>query len=199
MCSWCWAFAPIWGEIRQQLPKNITVKYLLGGLAPDNNEPMPATLQAQIQKHWKTIEKKVPGTRFNYTFWEKCTPRRSTYPACRAVIAARNQDIRHEPKMILAIQQAYYLDAQNPSHDDVLINLARQLKLNAEQFHNDLNSNTTQQKLDDEICLSRKLSTRGFPDLVLQTQYQQETIYHSVPLDYICAKSTLKYIQTALQ
>jgi putative protein-disulfide isomerase len=199
MCSWCWAFVPTWKKIRQQLPKNITVKYLLGGLAPDNNEPMPASLQAQIQKHWKTIEKKVPGTPFNYDFWQKCTPQRSTYPACRAVIAARQQNANNELKMISAIQEAYYLHAQNPSLDDVLIKLADRLALNIAQFRIDLNSQQTQHQLDNEIQLSRKLSAKGFPDLVLQSQHQKETIYHPVPFDYICAKSTLNFIQTTLQ
>ncbi len=199
MCSWCWAFAPTWQEIRQQLPDNITVKYLLGGLAPDNTEPMSASLQKLIQHHWKTIEKKVPGTQFNYDFWKKCIPRRSTYPACRAVIAARHQDIRVEPKMILAIQHAYYLHAQNPSLDHVLTHLARQLKLDHAQFRIDLNSTTIQRQLDDEIHLSRQLSTKGFPDLVLQTYKAQQTIFQSVPIDYINAKSTLNFIKSALQ
>ena len=68
MCSWCWAFVPVWEQIKQQLPDNIEVRYLLGGLAPDSNEPMPSAMRSAISGYWKTIEQRVPGTRFNFDF-----------------------------------------------------------------------------------------------------------------------------------
>ena len=58
MCSWCWAFAPTWAEIKQNLPEHIKVRYLLGGLAPDSNEPMPSAMQAAISGYWRTIMQK---------------------------------------------------------------------------------------------------------------------------------------------
>jgi putative protein-disulfide isomerase len=54
-------------------------------------------------------------------------PRRSTYAACRAVIAARRQNPGYEEKMILAIQQAYYLEARNPADSHTLIELASEI------------------------------------------------------------------------
>lgn len=73
MCSWCWAFAPTWAEIKQNLPEHIKVRYLLGGLAPDSNEPMPSAMQAAISGYWRTIMQKVPGTQFNFDFWENAS------------------------------------------------------------------------------------------------------------------------------
>ena len=64
---------------------------------------MAAEQQAMIKAHWRTIEEKL-GTQFNYEFWDTNTPRRSTYNACRAVIAAGNQG--HQVAMVEAIQQA---------------------------------------------------------------------------------------------
>lgn len=91
MCSWCWAFSPLWNEIVKGLPDHVMAKRVLGGLAPDTDQPMPADMRDKIKGIWQTIQQTVPGTPFNFEFWEKCTPRRSTYPACRAVIAARKQ------------------------------------------------------------------------------------------------------------
>ena len=199
MCSWCWAFAPVWKKIHKTLPKYIRVIYLLGGLAPDSKATMPIQLQYQIQDYWHSIEKKVPGTQFNYDFWEKCTPRRSTYPACRAVIAARQQNPDTEFKMIQSIQEAYYLQAQNPSLRTTLVNIAKKLALDTVQFSHDLDSDLTQQKLNDEISLSRELSNRGFPDLVLQTQHNYDIQNHPVPFDYLNEKSTLFFIQNTLE
>ena len=69
--------------------RSIEVVYLLGGLAPDSDLPMPEQMKLTIAGYWQTIQDRVLGTQFNYDFWTKCQPRRSTYPSCRAVLAAK--------------------------------------------------------------------------------------------------------------
>jgi putative protein-disulfide isomerase len=44
-------------------------------------------------------------------------------PILRAVIAAREQGIDYNEAMISRIQQAYYLEARNPSDNSTLIEL----------------------------------------------------------------------------
>ncbi len=105
------------------LPENVIAQRILGGLAPDTDQPMPLEMQTKLKGIWQKIQQVVPGTEFNFDFWEKCSPRRSTYQACRAVIAARNQDPANEEAMILAIQHAYYLEAKNPADLSTLIEL----------------------------------------------------------------------------
>jgi len=180
MCSWCWAFRPVCAQIVEALPADLLLVRLLGGLAPDSDEPMPGQLQDYLQATWRTIEQRVPGTRFNFDFWTHCRPRRSTYPACRAVIAARLQDAASEPAMILAIQQAYYLHAMNPSDDDTLISLAGELGLDGARFARDLNAPATRQQLEQEIALSRSIGAEGFPSLILEHQGR----HHRLDYDY---------------
>ncbi len=169
MCSWCWAFRPTWDRIVQGLPDDIRPHRLLGGLAPDSDIPMPMDLQTYLQKTWRTVEQRVPGTRFNFAFWEECRPRRSTFPACRAVIAARNQGGGFEEPMILGIQHAYYLHARNPSDDDTLIALADGLGLDRERFTSELHSRETRNALIEEIALGQRMGAHGFPSLVLDS------------------------------
>lgn len=178
MCSWCWAFRPVWQAVLQRLPDDITIKQLLGGLAPDTQQPMPEELQHKIQDIWKKIQAAVPGTEFNYDFWQVCQPRRSTYPACRAVIAAANQGKDFENAMILAIQKAYYLQARNPSNDDVLIGLSGDLGIDTNVFENDLNSDETHQKLKGQMELSQRLGVRGFPSLILEDRNRLDYMTH---------------------
>ena len=180
MCSWCWGFRPCWERIRFNLPENIELKYLLGGLAPDSQVPMPTTMQHDIAGYWRKIQQTIPGTKFNFDFWDKCIPKRSTYPACRAVIAAQNQDPQVELAMIEAIQKAYYLEAKNPSEDDTLIALAENLGLDKNRFKQDLNANKTQQELEREILFGRKIGAQGFPSLILEN----EGHYQRIPIDY---------------
>ena len=192
MCSWCWGFSHTWNMVKNSLPSEINVQYILGGLAPDSSEVMPNEMREYIQMNWHKIEQKIPGVSFNYTFWDSCTPKRSTYPACRAVIAVKNQNSELEQTMVKIIQQAYYLDAKNPSEDDVLISLAKTLDLDIKQFTQDLNSEPTQQKLLDDIALMQSLEVSSFPSLVLQTTNGIK----SITIDYNNPKLILNQIIT---
>ena len=104
MCSWCWGFTEVAKHLFSVLPESITVQRLLGGLAADNDQPMPMVQQKSIQENWLRIENTIPGMTFNFDFWAVCQPRRSTYPACRAVIAARKQGDEYDEAMTFRIQ-----------------------------------------------------------------------------------------------
>lgn len=201
MCSWCWGFRPAWESIKASLPaidSHITVRYVLGGLAPDSDEPMPLETQRYVRENWQRIQQVIPGTVFNDAFWEKCQPRRSTYPACRAVIAAAKQGAVYQEAMILAIQQAYYLSAKNPSNDDVLCECAQAIGLNVDEFLGSLHSEHTQQALKDNIAyyhhLRHQAGVSGFPSLALEVGDR----LLSVPIDYNNPAISLDFIRLAL-
>jgi putative protein-disulfide isomerase len=126
MCSWCWGYRRVWDELRSALPESVVVVNVVGGLAPDSDEPMPMAQRETIAGYWGRIAEET-GAEFNFDFWQQCEPRRSTYPACRAVIAAARQGA--EEAMIDAIQRAYYLRAMNPSNTSTLVQLAIELGL----------------------------------------------------------------------
>jgi putative protein-disulfide isomerase len=173
MCSWCWAFRPSLNALLAELPEQIDVIRLLGGLAVDSDEPMPDATKTYVQRNWQAIEQRVPETKFNYDFWEYCQPRRSTYPACRAVIAARAQGKEFDKKMTLAIQQAYYLQARNPSDVSLLTELAVEIGLDKDKFNAGLLSAETDEILQKEINLSQQLGLNSFPGLLLDTGDKQ--------------------------
>ena len=170
MCSWCWGFQNAYKQLQRGLPSSISLTPLLGGLAPDSDAPMPQQMQLQLQETWRRIEATVPGARFNYDFWSECSPRRSTWPACRAVLAARAQDQNGaglDAAMTAAIQRGYYLQARNPSDEATLVEFAAELGLNAVAFKTALRSDAVQQQLESEIAAARQLGVHGFPALVL--------------------------------
>ncbi|MGR5218657.1 DsbA family protein [Vibrio parahaemolyticus] len=177
MCSWCWGFRPTWQAVKIQLEDQVDIHYILGGLAPDSDVPMPLEMQQQIASYWRKIADYL-GTEFNHDFWSQNTPRRSTYPACRAIIAARNQGA--EQDMYHAIQRAYYLEAKNPSDDAVLVDVAQSIGLDGVQFETDLLSEATNECLYNEIAFARSIGGNSFPSLILQTQDQ----LIDIPVDY---------------
>jgi len=90
MCSWCWGYKPRLAELEQALPPGVDLVYLLGGLAADTEQPMPQEMQQFLQQTWRKIALQL-GTQFNHDFWHLNSPKRSTYPANRAVLAAEKQ------------------------------------------------------------------------------------------------------------
>ncbi len=166
MCSWCWAFRPSLNVLIEKLPKEINIIRLLGGLAPDSNISMPENIREYVLQNWRAIEKKVPETKFNYDFWEYCKPRRSTYPACRAVIAARKQKNKFDATMTLAIQKAYYLQARNPSDYETLIELAGEIGADKNKFSKDGTSPDIDKILKEEIQQSESLNLKSLPSLL---------------------------------
>lgn len=190
MCSWCWGFRPVWLQVMAALPDDIQLKYVLGGLAPDSDAAMPQDMQLSIAATWQMIQKEIPGTQFNFDFWVHCLPRRSTYPACRAVIAAGNQSPVAETEMLLAIQQAYYLRAENPSDYPVLIELAELIGIDKDRFATDIHSDEVEQILQQNIQLAHSMYVYSFPSLILERNGQQKTI----KIDYNDADKILQQI-----
>lgn len=195
MCSWCWGFTPVWDVLTrlltEQFPENLSIETLLGGLAPDSDQPMAESMQQYLQQTWVAIEQRVPGTRFNFDFWKRCQPRRSTWPACRAVIAARQQGQQFGGQMSHAIQRAYYLDARNPSDRDTLEAIAAELGLRRQQFATDLDSATTREQHQKEMYLVQQLGIQGFPALNLEIDRQ----HYPVQVDFESAQPMLKHVE----
>jgi putative protein-disulfide isomerase len=181
MCSWCYAFSRSWAALQAEMPGDITIIYLAGGLAPDTTEPMPLSMRHTIQHIWQRIEQTVPGVSFNYDFWSRNTPIRSTYPACRAVLAARKQHTESEPDMVQAIHRAYYQKALNPSLPETLQGCAQEIGLDVAVFGRDLISPEIEDGLQHEIRQSRQLDAYSYPSLRL---VHNNAIF-PIPIDYL--------------
>jgi len=164
MCSWCWGYSPTWLLLQKKLESLVQINTLVGGLAEDSNVPMPEDMQNFLQQTWHKISAEL-GTKFNFDFWSQCQPKRSTYPSCRAVLIARQY--QKEQAMCLAIQEAYYLYAQNPSEVKTLIEIAESIGLDGELFSKQIMSDEIDIQLKCEIKEARTMPIQGFPSLVL--------------------------------
>jgi len=194
MCSWCYAFVSSLTALQKELPDFIRIKKIVGGLAPDTTNPMPVELQQKIQQTWRRIEQTVPNMQFNYDFWMINTPVRSTYPACRAVLAARQQGDDVEDKMIGAIQTAYYQKAKNPSLESTLLECALEVGLDANRFADDLTSNEIEEVLQNEIRKARKLGVISYPSLLLEHNGR----LFPVTVDYLDHETMIREIVSIL-
>lgn len=194
LCSWCYAFKTSLAALKQALPSEIHFKRLLGGLAPDTTEPMPPALQQSIQQAWHRIEQTVPSVKFNFAFWSDNTPIRSTYPACRSLLAARKQSAELEDKLLSRIQEAYYQRTRNPALDATLLECAIQSGLDKEQFELDYRSHKIDRQLQQEIKKARSLGVCSYPSLVLA----QNSRISFITVNYLDYRTMLDDIEALL-
>ena len=194
MCSWCWGFKPALDELLNSLPQTVTVKRVLGGLAPDSDVPMPESMQQMLQQTWQQIQTSIPGTEFNFDFWTENRPTRSTWPSCRAVLAAIRQNPDFEIPMISAIQKAYYLQARNPSETSTLVALASDVGCDTAQFEEYLHSDAARAELDSHRRTAHHLGAQGFPSLIFANDRNDA---YAIAVDYNRAASMIDQIETA--
>ena len=97
--------------------------------------------------------------------------------------------------MINAIQEAYYLKALNPSDASTLIELAKQIGMNAKKFEEDLKSQKIEEDLQNELNFRRSLNVRNFPSLFLK--YKKEL--YPINIKYNDYKSMLDQINNMVE
>ena len=163
MCSWCWGFTGVRREVSVAFP-DLEWQLVMGGLAPDSDEPMDEETRGYVQDTWRAVSQQT-GAEFNHDFWTECAPRRSTYPSCRAVIVAGESGKAEE--MLAAIQRAYYQEARNPSDTETLTTLAADIGLDPAAFEAALHSPETQTKLERDFALRSAVGAYSFPSVGL--------------------------------
>jgi putative protein-disulfide isomerase len=175
MCSWCWGFAEVLATLEGELRGDVQLTYVMGGLAPDSEVPMDATTKAYVQEAWHAVTARA-GARFEHAFWERCSPRRSTWPACRVVLAAGDRG----REAFRAIQHAYYLEARDPSDPTTLNQVAAEFGVTPE----DIDSDATRALLEADFALRETLGIHGYPTLATWDGTQGQVLTHGwVDLD----------------
>ncbi|MDE0905455.1 MAG: DsbA family protein [Planctomycetota bacterium] len=164
MCAWCWGFGESIAQVRAELPE-VPWRLVMGGLARDSEDPMDEETAKYVQQAWLAVAAQT-GAQFNHDFWTQCSPRRSTYPSCRAVILAGQEGKAQE--MLSAIQQAYYSEARNPSDLETLTALAEEIGMNPKSFRTALEDPKTQVLLEEDFSLRRSMKVTNFPSVGLR-------------------------------
>jgi len=175
MCSWCWGFHPVIIKVRERFQADMEFEMVLGGLAPDSDEPMPEPVQKTIEGFWRVVADRT-GANFNHEFWTKNTPKRSTYPSCRAVIAAGQSDRKWE--YFEAAQKAYYMEARNPSEQAVLVDIAEEIGIDRKDFEGRFTSEEVAVEFQRDLTFCRQIGISGFPTLLFGSEDGYSIVCH---------------------
>jgi len=165
MCSWCWGFKPVLEQVDREYPelRRVTV---MGGLRAGEEIPMGDDLARMIESAWERIGE-ATGQPFNHALWETQRPLATTLPACKAVLTARVLDAEREWRYMVAMFEAYFTRALDPSRRETHLQVARELGFPAAEFEASLDSAAVEEALAKDLAMTRRYGVTGFPTAVL--------------------------------
>ncbi|MCG8469917.1 MAG: DsbA family protein [Gemmatimonadetes bacterium] len=162
MCSWCWGFSPVIGEIARRYEARLEIDVLMGGLRPGTTEPMDDAMRADIRGHWEHV-RDASGQPFDFSFFERPSFVYDTEPPCRAVVVARTIDPDGTLGFLADLQRAFYAENRDVTSTATLLELAADAGFDATSFETSLRSEETRDATRADFAVSRRLGVRGFP------------------------------------
>lgn len=167
MCSWCWGFAPVIENIRQEYAAAFTVKVLPGGLRPGTDTPLQPEKKAQILHHWHVVHT-TTGQPFTF---ENALPEGFIYdtePACRGVASVALIEPEQVFPFFSAIQHAFYVGQEDVTQRAVLQKLAANLAIPESSFTAIFQSDEIKQQTQAGFQQAAQWGISGFPTLVVE-------------------------------
>jgi putative protein-disulfide isomerase len=177
MCSWCWGFAPVIDEIKQQFGDQLQIALILGGLRPGTMEPVDNNTREEILHHWHEVHKRS-GQPFRF---DGAMPEGFIYdtePASRAVVAMGDLEAEAVLPYFKTIQKAFYAEGRDVTQRDVLSELAGAFDVTREEFFGQFDHAETRQKTLAHFHRTRQFGVRGFPTVVLQDNNGYKLLTH---------------------
>ncbi|MCW8836601.1 MAG: DsbA family protein [Rhodospirillales bacterium] len=171
MCSWCWGFAPVMGELAALCAeREIPVDVLVGGLRPGTTEPMDDRALGYISHHWHEVHK-TTGQPFDFEALERRRAEGFVYdtePACRAVVTVRSAAPALALPYFEALHRAFYAEGRDVTATDILAELAEGLGVPRDSFMTVFEDEAARNATLVDFEASRRLGVQGFPTLILR-------------------------------
>ena len=166
MCTWCYGFAPVIRQLKEEQEQHLKFKLVVGGLRPGATTSLEADTTEDVQQHWKEVAS-ATGQPFNYSFFERKGFVYNTEPACRAVVAMRYLNPDKELEMAEEIQEAFYLHNQDVTKPEVLSLIAGKFDVTEEAFQEKYYADVLVEKTQQDFMIARQLRAIAFPSLYL--------------------------------
>lgn len=190
LCSWSWAFEPVYRRLRYEFGDQIRWRNRMGGMIsewsnytdPLNDVGGPGHMGPQ----WLEVSQ-TSGMPIDPYVWHEDPPG-SSYPACVAVKAAELQGARIGDRYLRRAREAVMLQRRNIARREVLLAIAEELaattmdssgsndpSLDVEKFTRDIDGGAIAAFRDD-VHQARYHGIGRFPTLVVTRPGQQGVV-----------------------
>lgn len=180
MCGWCYGFS----EVIQKLYKNYKEKYdfelVPGGMWTEGSiKVLDQELGQYIKSHNSRIEA-MTGAKFGKGFNQLLDSKEEhildSFPGSHAVTIVNEMDKDKSFAYMAEVQKSFFqegLDVRNP---ELYFQIAQNLGLDIEQFKAHWQESQMVEKTKSQFSKARKLSSTGYPSLILEKNKQLKQI-----------------------
>lgn len=165
MCSWCWGFAPVIGEIARAFGGETPMRIVMGGLYAGNTQVMDDESKRTIREHWEHVHQ-ASGQPFDLEFFGRQDFVYDTEPACRAVVAVRRIAPEKTLSFLDHLHQAFYAGNQNITDREVLCDLAESAGFERQAFAEAFDDPATAEETRTDFATAYHSGVTGFPTLI---------------------------------
>ncbi|MGI8844888.1 MAG: DsbA family protein [Thermoleophilaceae bacterium] len=172
-CAWSWASEPGVHMLRTEFGGNLRFTFVMAGLARQF-EPGVVQVEAILEASAGS------GMPVDPRLWLQSPPR-SSYPACMAVVAAREQGEDACFRLLRELREGLMVFRRRLDTTEALIEAARTAGLDAERFRVDLGSSGTVEAFGSDLERAAELSDGGqLPTFVFEADEAEPVVVGGV-------------------
>ncbi|MGE8205229.1 ClpXP adapter SpxH family protein [Heyndrickxia sp. NPDC080065] len=162
LCPECWALEPIIKKLQLEYGQYFRLKHVLSGKLTRLN--LSAKKREAIAQLWENTASRT-GMSCDGSLWFE-NPISAPYRASIAIKAAELQGRRAGIRFLRKIQEMLFLEKQNVSNLDVLIECAKSVNLDIDEFLNDIHSDSAAKAFQCDLKILVEMEVTEIPSLV---------------------------------
>ncbi len=163
LCAECWALEPFIKKLQIEYGRFFTLRHILSGTLATLNLTKRRP-PGNIAQSWKKTAS-LSGMSCDGTLWTE-NPIPSPHIASLAIKAAEIQGRKAGIRFLRKLQEVVFLEKQNVSDENVLMDVAHSVGLDLEEFHNDIHSPSAQKALQCDLKITTDMEVKEIPSLV---------------------------------
>ncbi|SHG30854.1 ClpXP adapter SpxH family protein [Ornithinibacillus halophilus] len=163
LCPECWSLEPYIKKLTIEYGRFFTIYPIIGGyLNPLNKEPFDQP--KKLREIWERTAKRT-GMSCDGDLWIE-NPINSPKAAFLAIKAAELQGKRAGRVFLRKVQEKIFLDKQDISKNEILLECAKEAELDIEEFQEDLYSPSAKKALQCDLKLTKEMEVDYTPTIV---------------------------------
>ncbi|MCR8927187.1 DsbA family protein [Priestia megaterium] len=171
LCPECWALEPILKKLQIEYGQLLSLKHVLGGNLQQLNIGAQQRFE-HIAKSWEKTGSRS-GMSCDGNLWLE-NPIDTPYAASIAIKAAGLQGKKQGIRFLRRLQEVVFLEKQNVTEESVLIQCAKHVGLDVDEFVKDLHSDYAAKAFQCDLKITSEMDVDEIPTLVFFNEKVEE-------------------------
>ncbi|MGF9892328.1 ClpXP adapter SpxH family protein [Priestia megaterium] len=171
LCPECWALEPILKKLQIEYGQLLSLKHVLGGNLQQLNIGAQQKFE-HIAKSWEKTGSRS-GMSCDGNLWLE-NPIDTPYAASIAIKAAGLQGKKQGIRFLRRLQEVVFLEKQNVTEESVLIQCAKHVGLDVDEFVKDLHSDYAAKAFQCDLKITSEMDVEEIPTLVFFNEKVEE-------------------------